>query len=150
VVGGPLEGPLDVLGGVAQVLRDHRAVVDLVERLLEPERHAQGGAGLAGAGPAVEVEDAAAPLRLEAADAPDLLQLVADLDGPQAVEDLLPDAPVEDQAAEFVARFGADEDAHFGLLLLLGLAVAAARVAVVGCDGRVGRQFVDFLADASG
>ena len=145
VMGRPLEGAADVLGGVAEILRDHRAVIDLVERLAELERHAQGGAGLPGAGRAVEVEDAAALLRLEAADAPDLLQLVADPDGAQAVEDLLLHAAMEDQAGEFVAGFRVDERAHFGLLLALPLPVAAARVAVVGGDGRVGRQFVEFL-----
>jgi hypothetical protein len=38
-----------------------------------------------------------------------------------------------------------DEDAHFGFVLLLGLAVAAARVAMVGGDGRIRRQFVEFV-----
>jgi hypothetical protein len=38
-----------------------------------------------------------------------------------------------------------DEDAHFGLVLLLGLAVSPARVAVVGGDGRVRRQIVEFV-----
>jgi hypothetical protein len=52
---------------------------------------------------------------------------------------------MEDQTAEFVAGFGVDEDPYFGFVLLLGLAVAAARVAVVGGDGRVGRKFVEFL-----
>jgi hypothetical protein len=48
-------------------------------------------------------------------------------------------------AGEFVAGFRVDEDAHFGLLLALPLPVAAARVAVVGGDGRIGRQFFEFL-----
>jgi hypothetical protein len=52
---------------------------------------------------------------------------------------------VEDQAAEFMAGFGVDEDAHFGFVLLLGLTGAAARVAVVGGDGRVRRQFAEFV-----
>jgi hypothetical protein len=52
---------------------------------------------------------------------------------------------MEDQTAEFVARPWLDEDTHFGFVLLLGLAVAAARVAMVGGDGRVGWKFVEFL-----
>jgi hypothetical protein len=52
---------------------------------------------------------------------------------------------MEDQAGEFVAGFGVDERAHFGLLLALRLPVPAAWVAVVGGDGRIGRQFVEFL-----
>jgi hypothetical protein len=52
---------------------------------------------------------------------------------------------MEDQTAEFVAGFGVDEDAHFGFVLLLGLAVPAARVAMVGGDGRVGRNFVELV-----
>jgi hypothetical protein len=44
-----------------------------------------------------------------------------------------------------MARLGLDEDAHFGFVLLLGLAVAAARVAMVDGDGRVGWKFVEFL-----
>jgi hypothetical protein len=52
---------------------------------------------------------------------------------------------MEDQTAEFVTGFGVDEDAHFGFVLLLDLAVAAARVAMVGGGGRVGWQFVEFL-----
>jgi len=87
----------------------------------------------------------AALLRLEAADAPDLFQPVADLNGAQAIEDLLLHSAMEDQTAELMAGFGVDEDAHFGLVLLLSLTVSAARVAVVGGDGRVRRQFVEFL-----
>jgi hypothetical protein len=52
---------------------------------------------------------------------------------------------MEDQTAEFVAGFGVDEDPYFGFVLLLGLAVAAARVAMVGGDGRVGWQFAEFV-----
>jgi hypothetical protein len=52
---------------------------------------------------------------------------------------------VQDQVAEIVAGFGVDEDAHFGFVLLLGLAVAAARVAMVGGDGRIGWQFAEFV-----
>ena len=84
-------------------------------------------------------------LWLEAADAPDLLQLVADADRPQAVEDLLLHAGMQDQFGQFVAGFGADEDTHFGFVLLLGIAVAAARTAMVGGDGGVGRQFAEFV-----
>jgi hypothetical protein len=108
-------------------------------------RHALGSSRLPGAGRAVEVQDAAPLLWLEAADAPDLLQLVADLNGTEAVEDLLLHSAMEDQTAEFVARPWLDEDTHFGFVLLLGLAVAAARVAMVGGDGRVGWKFVEFL-----
>ena len=145
VMGRPLERLLDVLGRVAQVFRDHGAVVHLVEQLAKPERGTQGGAGLPGAGRAVKVEDAAAPLRLETADAPDLLELVADADGAQAVEDLLLHAAMEDQAGEVVAGFGVDENSDLRFLFALPLPVAAARVAVVGGDGRVRRQFTEFL-----
>jgi hypothetical protein len=130
---------------VSPRLRDHRAVVDLVERLAELRGHAQGGARLPGARRAVEVEDAAALLRLETADAPDLLQLVANPDGAQAVEDLLLHPAMEDQVGELMAGFRVDKRAHFGFLLALPLPVAAAGVAVVGGDGRVGRQFFEFL-----
>ena len=144
-MGRPLEGAADVLGGVAEILRDHRAVVDLVERLAELRGHAQGGARLPGARRAVEVEDAAALLRLDPADAPDRFQLVADPDGAQTVEDLLLHTAMEDKVGELMVRFGMDERAHFGLLFALPLPVAAARVAVVGGDGRIGRQFFEFL-----
>ena len=117
VMGGAFEGQLDMLGGIAQILRDHRRIVHLVERLADLVGGGQGGAGLPGARGAVEVEDAAALLRLEAADAPDLLQLIADPDGAQAVEDLLLHPAMEDQAGKFVAGIRVDEDAHFGLLL---------------------------------
>ena len=56
VMGRPLEGPLDVLGRVAQILRDHRDVIDLVERLAELQGHAQGGARFPGAGWVIEVD----------------------------------------------------------------------------------------------
>jgi len=52
---------------------------------------------------------------------------------------------MEDQTAEFMAGFRVDEDTHFGFVLLLGFAVPAARIAMVGGDGRVGRQFVEFV-----
>ena len=52
---------------------------------------------------------------------------------------------MEDEAGEFVAGIRVYEDPHFGFLLALPLPVAAPRVAVVGGDGRVGRQFVEFL-----
>ena len=93
----------------------------------------------------MEVEDAAALLRLEAADAPDLLQLVTGPNGAQAIKDLLLHAAMEDQAGEFVEGFRVDERPYFRFFLALPLPVTAARVAVVGGDGRVGRQFVEFL-----
>ncbi|MDG2125481.1 MAG: hypothetical protein P8J87_17385, partial [Verrucomicrobiales bacterium] len=93
----------------------------------------------------VEVEEAAPLLRLEAADAPDLLQLIADSDGAEAIEDLLLHAAMEDQASEFMAGFRVNERALFWLFLTLPLSVAAARVAVVGGDGRIGWQFFEFL-----
>jgi hypothetical protein len=108
-------------------------------------RHALGGSGFPGTRRAEEIEDAAPLLRLEAADAPDLLQLIADLNGTEAIEDLLLHSAMEDQIAEFVARLWVDNDAHFGFVLLLGLSVAAARVAMVGGDGRIEWQFVEFV-----
>jgi hypothetical protein len=44
-----------------------------------------------------------------------------------------------------MAGFRVDEDAYFGFVLLLGLAVATARVAMVGGDGRIGWQFAEFV-----
>jgi hypothetical protein len=87
----------------------------------------------------------AALLRLEAADAPDFLQLLADLDSTEIIEDLLLHAAMEDQAGEVVPGFRVDERNRFGFFLPLHLSVAAARVAMVGGDGRVGRQFVEFV-----
>jgi hypothetical protein len=52
---------------------------------------------------------------------------------------------MEDQTGEFVPGFRVDKRAHFRFLLALPLPVAAARVAVIGGDGRVGRQFFEFL-----
>jgi hypothetical protein len=108
-------------------------------------RYALGSSRLPSTGRTVEVEDAAPLLGLEAADAPDFLQLVADLDGAEAVENLLLHPAMEDQTAEFMAVFGVDEDTHFGFALLLGIAVAAARTAMVGGDGRVRWEFVEFV-----
>jgi hypothetical protein len=52
---------------------------------------------------------------------------------------------VEDEAGEVVAEVRVHEHSYFGFLLALPLPVAAARVAVVGGDGRIGRQFFEFL-----
>jgi len=52
---------------------------------------------------------------------------------------------MEDERRQGVPGLRLDEDPNFGLLFALPLPVAAARVAVVGGDGRIGRQFFEFL-----
>ena len=127
-----LEAGGDVLGSVAEVFRDHRAVIDLVERLAEPQRHAESGARLARAGRAVEVEDAAAVLRLELADAPDRFQIGASLDGAQAGGDVVAHVRVEHEPFKLVVRLRGDEHAEIGRVAVGCTVIATARVAVIG------------------
>ena len=136
-----LEAGDDVLGGVAEVFRDHRGVIDLIERLSAEQGHAKGGAGFPGAGLAEEVEDAAAGLRLDGADVPDALKVGAAGDGAHAGHDLLTRVAVQDEPRQIVLRFRFDDDAEFrgGS----GVAVAASRVPVVVVGDGIGRE-LDF------
>jgi len=72
-----------------QLFAHNRAVIDLVERLAEPEGKAQGGPRLAGARRTVEVEHAAVALWAEVVPLPDLLHRVAHGDGTQGGGDVL-------------------------------------------------------------
>lgn len=69
----------DVLGGVAQILGNHRALTHLVEQLAQAVGNTKGCAGLARAGRTVEVEDAAPVLRLDGAQVSDAVQIGTDL-----------------------------------------------------------------------
>lgn len=75
----------------------------------------------------------------------EILELLADPDRVQVVEDLRLHPTMVDQAGEFVARLRGDDEAHLGILLPLGHAVAAGRGAVDGGDGRIRRQVFEFL-----
>jgi len=127
-LGGFLERLCDVLCRVAEILADDLAVIDLVERLAEPPRDAQGGAGLPSSRRAVEVEDAAAGLRLDLAQLPHRFQLLAHLNGAEGGGNVVAHRAVEHEAGEVVAGFRVNEDADRRGLLLPS---ARARRAVV-------------------
>ena len=118
----------DVLGRVAEILADDLAVIDLVERLAEPPRDAQGGAGLPRSRWAVEVQDAAAGLRLDLAQLPHLLQLLPHLNRAEGGGNVLAHRAVEHEAGEVMAGFRINEDPNRRGLLL---SAARARRAVV-------------------
>jgi hypothetical protein len=75
----------------------------LVERLAEAQCDAKGSTRLACAGRAVEVEDASALLRLDAAQVPDAVQIGADLQRSQASVDVRLHLRMQDHLVEVVA-----------------------------------------------
>ena len=72
----------------------------------------------------------------------DPLQIGPQFNGSEARENIGFGLFMEDQQIEFMARFGLREHTDFRFF---GWPLAAARVAVIGGNGRIGRQFYLFV-----
>ena len=122
----------------------------MVERLAEPQRDAKGSTRLAGSGRAVEVKDAAALLRLDAAQVPDAVQVSADLQCSQASVDVRLHLRMQDHLVEVMTRLRLHEVADVrGRFLFIAIPPAAARGAVIVSSGGIVRQF-DFRGSSCG
>jgi hypothetical protein len=110
----------------------------LVECLTAQQGHPERGSCLTRARIAVEVQDAAATLRLDLPDVPDALQVSPVSDRPHSRHDLFAGFLVEDEPREIVQRLWLDQGAEFrGCTFTL---LAAARVAVVVVGDRIWRE----------
>lgn len=134
------EGVLDVLGGVAEVFADDGGVIDLIHGLAEAQGDGEGGAGLAGAGVAVEVQDAAAALRGDLREAENSVEGIALFDGAQAGKNVGLDLLGQDQMVETVAGLGGDEEPDFGIFWIS--LTTPAGVTLVGTGGGVRGEFL--------
>jgi hypothetical protein len=106
----------------------------LVKRLAESERHAESGARLARSRWAVEIQDAAAILRLELAYTPHSFEISTALNRAQAGSDVVAHIGVEHEPIKLVVRLRLDEHSEIRGFAVRAV-IATTRVAMV-CRGR--------------